>query len=226
MVNEAHDHLRRCIRTRRVGARMIEPAHAAGTRHLAMEALTPDFAATANRDRRLGSGDGYLAQPELRDLMTAALEFGWSLIAYEADVPPGDPHSVPTANQRQTQQAHNLATAFGRLSADAKLMVWCGWSHHFKRSLRLPDGKVELMGSRFRHATGVTPFCIDQCLTVGLNAAHRHEPALVKRHRRALERLGGTAGFLVGFGGVRLQQMPWAGRGVDAVILSLHNEMQ
>ena len=101
MVNEAHDHLRRCIRTRRVGARMIEPAHAAGTRHLAMEALTPDFAATANRDRRLGSGDGYLAQPELRDLMTAALEFGWSLIAYEADVPPGDPHSVPTANQRQ-----------------------------------------------------------------------------------------------------------------------------
>ena len=82
------------------------------------------------------------------------------------------------------------------------------------------------MGSRFRREASVTPFCIDQCLTIRLNVDNGHEPALVKRHRRTLERLGGTAGFLVGFGGVRLQQMPWAGRGVDAVILSLHNEMQ
>lgn len=226
MVNEAHDHLRRCIRTRRVGTRMIEPAHAAGARHLAMEALTPDFAAAANRDRCLGAGDGYLAQSDLRELMTAALGLGWSLIAYDPDAPVGNPHLLPTGNQRQAGQAHNLAAAFGRLPGGSKLMVWCGWSHHFKRSLRLTDGEIQLMGSRFRHAAGVTPFCIDQCLTVRLNAAHGHEPALVKRHRRALERVGGTAGFLVGFSGGRLPRMPWAGRGVDAVILSLHNEMQ
>ena len=103
MVNEAHDSLRRCIRTRHVGARMIEPAHAAGVRHLAMEALTPDFAAAANHDRRLGSGDGYTAQPELRELMTVALELGWSLIAYEAGAPPGDPHLLSTRKSRQAQ---------------------------------------------------------------------------------------------------------------------------
>ena len=108
MVNEAHDHSRRCIRTRRVGARMIEPAHAAGVRHLAMEALTPDFSTAANRDRRLGSGDGYLAQLELRELMRAALGLGWSLIAYEADAPPGDPHLLATRNHRQAQQAHKF----------------------------------------------------------------------------------------------------------------------
>ena len=225
MVNEAHDDLRRCIRTRRIGARMIEPAHLAGVRHLAMEALTPDFAAAANRDRRLGSGDGYLAHPDLRELMTAALELGWSLIPYEADAPPGDPHLLATRNQRQAQQAHNLASAFGRLPG-AKLMVWCGWSHHCKRSFRLPDGKLELMGSRFQRAARVTPFCIDQCLTVSLNVANGHDPALVKRHRRTLECFGGTAGFLVGFEGRRLTRMRWAGRGVDAVILSLHNEIQ
>ena len=227
MVNEAHDGLRRCIRTRHVGARMIEPAHAAGVRHLAMEALTPDFATAANRPRRLGLGDGYLAQPELRDLMTAALEFGWSLIAYEADAPPGDPHLLSARKGRQAQQADNLAGGFGRLPNSAKLMVWCGWSHHFKRSLRQPDGRVELMGSRFRRASGVTPFCIDQCLTVRLNAANGRQPALVRRHRRTLERFGGTAGFLVGLGAGRLTtRLHWAGRGVDAVILSLHNEMQ
>ena len=226
MVNEAHDRLRRCIRTRRVGTRMIEPAHAAGARHLAMEALTPHFAAAANRDRCLGTGDGYLAQSDLRELMTAALGLGWSLIAYEVDAPAGDPHLLPTRNQRQAGQAHNLATALGSLTGDCKLMVWCGWSHHFKRSLRLPDGEVELMGSRSRREAGVTPFCIDQCLTVRLNVDNGHEPALVKRHRRTLGRLGGTAGFLVGGGGGRLARMHRAGRGVDAVILSLHNEMQ
>ena len=226
MVNEAHDHLRRCIRTRRIGARMIEPAHAAGTRHLAMEALTPDFAAAANRDRRLGAGDGYLAQPDLRELMTAALELGWSLIAYEADLPRGALPLLSTRNQRQAQQAHNLAAAFGRLAGGAKLMVWCGWSHHFKRSLRLPDGKIELMGSRFRRAAGVTPFCIDQCLTVGLNLANGYEPVLVRRHRRTLKRFGGTAGFLVGCRGGRFTRTPWDRRGVDAAVLSLHNEME
>ena len=227
MVNEAHDGLRRCIRTRHVGASMIEPAHAAGVRHLAMEALTPDFAAAANHDRRLGPGDGYTAQPELRDLMTLALELGWSLIAYEANAPPGDPHLLSTRKGRQAQQADSLAAAFGHLPVSAKLLVWCGWSHHFKRSLRLPDGRVELMGSRFQRASRVTPFCIDQCLTVRLNTVNGSESPLVKWHRRVLEHFGGTAGFLVGLGSGRLTtRLHWAGRGVDAVILSLHNEMQ
>lgn len=83
MVNEGHDGLLRRTRTRGIGVRMIAPAHAAGVRHLAMEALTPDFAAAANRERRFGPGNGYLAQPDLRALMVTALEHGWSLIAYE-----------------------------------------------------------------------------------------------------------------------------------------------
>ena len=190
-----------------------------------MEALTPDFATSANRDRYLGPGGGYLAQSDLRELMTAAVGLGWSLVAYEADLSPGDSHLPATRNQRQAKQAHNLTTCFARLPVSAKLMVWCGWSHHFKRSLRLPDGEVELMGSRFRREAGVTPFCIDQCLTVRRNVDNSHEPAVVKRHRRMLARLGGTAGFLVGGGGP-LTRMYWAGRGVDAVILSLYNEMQ
>ena len=108
-----------------------------------MEALTPDFATSANRDRYLGPGGGYLAQSDLRELMTAALGLGWSLVAYEADLSPGDSHLPATGNQRQAKQAHNLTTCFARLTVSASLMVWCGWSHHFKRSLRLPDGEVE-----------------------------------------------------------------------------------
>jgi len=39
MANEAHSGLARCVRTREVGVRMIQAAHEAGVRRLAMEAL-------------------------------------------------------------------------------------------------------------------------------------------------------------------------------------------
>lgn len=39
MANEAHSGLARCVRTREVGVRMIQGAHEAGVRRLAMEAL-------------------------------------------------------------------------------------------------------------------------------------------------------------------------------------------
>ena len=39
MANEAHNGLTRCIRTREVGIRIIQAAHRAGVRRLAMEAL-------------------------------------------------------------------------------------------------------------------------------------------------------------------------------------------
>ena len=41
MANEAHSGLARCVRTREVGVRMIQAAHEAGVRRLAMEALPP-----------------------------------------------------------------------------------------------------------------------------------------------------------------------------------------
>lgn len=39
MANEAHSGLTRCIRTREVGVHMVQAAHKAGVRRLAMEAL-------------------------------------------------------------------------------------------------------------------------------------------------------------------------------------------
>ncbi len=88
MMNEAHDGLRRCVRTREVGRRVIPAAHRAGVRHLAMEALSSSFADEANRTRVVprAETDGYLSQPEMRDLIKAALDCGWTLLPYEADL--------------------------------------------------------------------------------------------------------------------------------------------
>lgn len=225
MVNEGHDDLRRCARTRDIGVRTIAPAHSAGVRHLAMEALTPDFAAAANRDRRLGSGSGYLAQSDLRALMTTALEHDWSLIAYEIDMESSSPERLPSLNERDEQQAINLAAAFSGIESHSKMMVWCGWTHHFKRSIRSHEGAYEPMGLRFLRATGITPFCIDQTVTIRLNAPDRQSP-IARRHRRVLERFGGTAGFLVRETGVARTPVRWGNRGVDAVICSLQNRLE
>ena len=89
MMNEAHSGLQRCIRTREIGRRILPAAHQAGVRHLAMEALWPyHFAEEANRTRCLPTTltEGYLAQPEMRLFMQAALDLGWILIPYEPEL--------------------------------------------------------------------------------------------------------------------------------------------
>ncbi len=224
MVNEGHDGLRRCTRTRDIGVRMIAPAHTAGVRHLAMEALTPDFAAAANRERRLGPGSGCLAQSDLRALMMTALKHDWSLIAYEIDIESISPGRLPSLNERDEQQALNLAAAFNGIASRSKMMVWCGGAHHHKRSMRSHEGVYEPMGSRFRRTARVTPFCIDQTVTIRSNAPDRESPPAT-RNRRVLQRYGGTAGFLLEEPRLPLTPVRWFYRGVDAVIYSLHNKL-
>jgi len=86
MMNEAHSGLKRSIRTRQIGQKILPVAHEAGVRHLAMEALNPVFAEHGNRIRIVPEyEEGYLSQPEMRSFIQAALDLGWTLIAYEAN---------------------------------------------------------------------------------------------------------------------------------------------
>ena len=91
MANEAHNGLARCIRTREVGVRMIQAAHKAGVRRLAMEALPHRRGEPQGPILAMPPGrEGYLTQPDMQRLIGAALDLGWTLWAYEAvfDVTP------------------------------------------------------------------------------------------------------------------------------------------
>ena len=79
MANEAHNGLARCIRTREIGVRMVRAAHEAGVRRLAMEALPTPALGTPGPIWAIPEIGGYLAQPDMRRLITTALELGWSL---------------------------------------------------------------------------------------------------------------------------------------------------
>lgn len=209
MVNEAHNGALRCVRTREIGLRLLPVAHRFGVRHIAMEALWDrELTTQANRKRLLPSSSGYLGQLEMRRLVQGALDLGWTLVPYEAemdDAPDADPMSTEATNWRELEQARNLTDAL----PDGPLLVWCGNGHLTKIDVGL-DWKP--MGLRFHELSGIEPFALDQTTTVFSTPdelALLHEP---------LERLGGTAGFL-------FENAPasWRQNWADAFLLSLDN---
>jgi len=225
MMNEAHNGRLRCIRTREIGIRILPIAHRAGVRHFAIEALTTAVAEEANRTRKLPrTHDGYLTQPEMRELVQIALDLGWTLIAYEADqnMQPTPISSTDATNWREEQQARNLVDALQTLSAQARLLVWCGNNHHRKRPIRDINLKeLLLMGYQFWRLSNIDPFVIDQVPTVDFENASPERERLVERFRGELEARGGTAGFLE-------SDAPRSNllNGADAFILSTQNTLE
>lgn len=222
MMNEGHDGLARCARTRRVGRSVLPAAHAHGCRYLAMEAL-PNPAGGFALSRELPTPSfGHLAQPEMVDFVTAALELGWTLVAYEATfdmerVRTGRPETIDDVNDRERQQAAHLVAAKAALGADAKMLVWCGNGHGLKRAVQdwMP------MGVWFGELAGREAFSIDQLATVSFDAGHRPQVPMTADLEATLSSFGGTAGYTV-------DDVP-AGYpvpdGYDALLLSTDNAM-
>jgi hypothetical protein len=224
MLNEAHDGLRRCVRSRQLGRQLLPSAHAMGARHLAMEALQPGDAEAANTTRRPPHDtDGYLAQPEMRELIQAALALGWTLWRYEADIDHAPAATVKQGlgslaytNWREAEQARNLAAVLAGLAPSDRLLVWCGNSHASKAAS--PDWTP--MGHHFAALVQEEAFVIDQTVTVAFAGLEQRQAALVAELAPILDRYGGTAGLLVEDAGP-LACWP----GVDALILSTDNAM-
>jgi hypothetical protein len=213
MMNEAHDAITRCVRTREIGVRLLPTAHAEGVRHMAMEALPQGVDTGSSGTRRLAQWeDGYLAQPEMRRLIEEAEELGWRLFPYETRRYPVEP------NDREEDQARNLVRVLTTLPPDTPLLVWCGWGHLYKR--RLFESNFRPMAHQFWEISSVEPFCIDQTVTVE-SLRHPIGPwhRLAERERWRLDALGGTAGFLVAD-----SPIPWPF--VDAVLLSTANALE
>jgi hypothetical protein len=229
LMNEAHSGLLRCVRTRELGRALLPVAHACGVRHLAMEALSGRIAERANASRRLEerSPGGYLGQPEMRELIDAALGLGWTLHAYEADFtrsPAGDgPEDNAAVNWREDQQARNLGAVVSGLPASERLLGWCGNGHLNRRaSTASLDGERVTwapMGSRVAGYCGFEPFSLDQVMTVAWDG---HEQEWLAPFAAVLQSHGGTAGYLAEDAP---QGLAWFSDGAEAFVLSLDNAL-
>lgn len=235
MANEAHNGLARCIRTRDVGVRMVRAAHEAGVRRLAMEALPWPAQDTPGPILTVPPvPGGYLAQPDMRRLITAALDLGWSLWAYEpqieatATTDPADLLILDFANWRDREQARNLCRVLAAAPAEP-LLVWAGGDHARKQPVSWSHGASAepgrewiTMGCHFRAMSGIDPFVIDQNVSVAFwGQSPPWLPRLLITLEETLAAHGGTAGIL------RDQApAPLNGRtGVDAVVVSTDNTL-
>lgn len=231
MMNEAHNGDIRCIRTRLIGQRLLPTLHRCGVRHMAMEALDTRTIEEFNRSRNISGKQAgyYFVHPEMRAFAQAALDLGWTLLAYEAD-PSQEPANLAERernNWREEMQARNIFAALNALPSEARLFVWCGNSHHSRSTVPLDPGEPDipwaLMGYHFQQLSGIKHFVIDQTRTVRF--LPRPRPQLdqwLTEHTAELAALGGTAGFLN-------EEAPACFRvsdGEDAFLVSLYNEME
>jgi hypothetical protein len=225
MANEAHNGMTRCVRTREVGARMVRAAHEMGVRRLAMEALPAPAAGAPVPILDLPQAErGYLAQPDIRALITTALDLGWTLWAYEAAIDviarpdPAQLLSIEFTNWREREQAVNLCKLLDAAPGEP-LLVWSGNSHASKVA---PDDGWIPMGHHVVAMSGLEPFVIDQAVSV---AWPDHPPTwlpeVLTAAGEAIQALGGTAGILRGQAPPPLDTWP----GVDAVVVSTDNEL-
>ena len=224
MANEAHSALRRCVRTRQVGVRMVRAAHEAGVRRLAMEALPWQPDSTLGPIRDIPAVPmGYLTQPDMRTLMSTALDLGWTLWAYDAVIkaqPGHDPAEFLTmefTNWREREQAQNLCQVLAAAPGEP-LLVWSGNSHAATEPSG--DGWVP-MGCLFPGLSGIDPFVIDQAVTVDFE--HGDQPwvqELLDSLTGTLAACGGTAGILTG-----QAPPPLCGWPADAVVVSTDNAL-
>lgn len=235
MVNEAHNLLSHCPRTREVGRRLLPVAHEHGCRTLAMEALHPVFAEAGNRTRQVPEPefDSYLSQPDLRALIGDALRLGWTLADYEhvrelteADIERATARaaefgqsgmhfdSVDDVSAREDGEALNLIEVVRRADG-GPVLVWAGWRHIAKRAEMMAG--CATMATRFIELSGIEPFSIDQTWTFSPRGA-----AEAADIAEALASFGGTAGYLI-------DEDPDAERRTyrwhDATLLSIHNDM-
>ena len=223
MANEAHSGMTRCVRTRDVGVRIIQAAHEAGVRRLAMEALPAPANDSPEPIREIPSVDGgYLAQPDMRRLIATALELGWSLWAYEATIDfrksQAELLSLESTNWREREQAKNLCQVVAAAPEDP-LLVWCGNGHASREG---GDGWVP-MGHHFAATSGIQQFVIDQTVTVDFTG-QGPEPWV----RDLLAELSGTLAANGGCAGILREQAPQppdCRNDVDAVVVSAENEL-
>lgn len=149
MISEAHH----VPEHRAYGASLLPLLKKKGFTILAMEALkfpVPEAPTGVSRVAAPGALYGYYArEPQMAGLIREALRLGFTLVAYEDETTDG--------GDREEIQARNLQERIFAKNPRAKVVVWAGYGHVYKRAPR-PGGK--LMAQWFWEKTGIEPFSV------------------------------------------------------------------
>ena len=151
MISEAHH----VPETRALGRDLLPALRALGYEYFAMETLKyplPERVDRVASSTAAATAAGfYFMEPQSAGLARDALKLGFKLIAYEDETTGG--------GDREQIQAQNLFDRVLKDKPDAKVVVWAGYGHVYKRPTA---SNHKFMGAWLWELTGREPFSLYQ----------------------------------------------------------------
>lgn len=145
IINEAHHNARHRAFTRS----LLQGLYDAGYRYLGLEALW-DEQINERRYPTINSGY-YIKEPEFGNLLSEALQIGYTLFGYEAS-------EGKNGREREIEQAENIRK-FMEKHPGEKVLIHCGFSHVFEGDAGAWE---KAMAGRLKECTGIDPFTVNQ----------------------------------------------------------------
>lgn len=148
ILNEAHH-----IPLHRVfAASLLEDLYDLGYTYFGLESYSHTDSLLNTRKYPLIETGYYIREPQFGNLLRAALELGFEVFPYEADL-------KYFGKEREIQQAKNIQRILEQ-DPKAKIFIYAGYSHIREDSLFNSWGKA--MAGRLKEFTGIDPFTINQ----------------------------------------------------------------
>lgn len=162
MLNEAHH----VPMHRAFGRRVVKALATEGFTHLAVEALANEADAdfvndSVSKGRPTVEGGFYVREPMFGDLLRAAFDAGMTLVPYETTDRAPKASPAESVNARETAQARAIG-AILKADADARVIVFCGYSHLTESPTMMGDAELRWLACRLRDALGIDPLTISQ----------------------------------------------------------------
>ena len=161
ILNEAHHKPQHRLFARS----LLDSLYAQGYRYFGVECLNPHFLDSTQYllDTRLNErgyplnaslSGTYIREPQMSNLIRAALAKGFTIFAYER---------YQSGIDRELAQALNIKRVFDR-HPQGKFFIYCGWDHAIESVGREDQGKEKFMAAYIHELCGIDPLCIDQDL--------------------------------------------------------------
>ncbi|MCK6543208.1 hypothetical protein L6Q79_11065 [bacterium] len=159
IVNEAHH----VPQHRAFISSLLKPLYESGYRYFATEMLTDNIDTVKKNGYVSFQQNGfYPNEPVYANLIRKAIEIGYTLVGYEdtvnCDFDPVNPFRC--LNQREQNQAKNIANLILKNNSNAKILIHCGYQHADEVEHQSP--KVKTMAAHLKELSNTDPLTIDQ----------------------------------------------------------------
>lgn len=158
IINENHHHPQH----RRFGKNLLPCFKQAGFTHFALETIGEESREINKRGHVSRKITGYYtAEPQMAALVNEGLRLGFKIVRYETRNTCNGCTTEDSIDQREEDQANNLIAETFNNEPKAKVLIWVGYAHAYKRQLT-SSPKSRWMATRLWEKTGIEPFSIEQ----------------------------------------------------------------